>query len=491
MPDREAGGRARGRTRGKAPAARHPWDAGTAAGSAAVAKLQSLVRIPTVSHRDPARIDTGVFDDFVETLMEQFPLLHEHLPRTVVDGHGLLFHWRGRSRTKPVVLMAHSDVVPVEDEARWTHPPFGAEVHPVTTDPKAAPGQLAIHGRGTLDDKGALVAICEAVEYLLAHGFVPAQDVWLSFGCNEEVSGSAAVLATEELTRREVQPWFVLDEGGAVASEAFPGVGAPIGVVGVTEKGVTSLELSAEGRGGHASTPARNGPTVRIAKAVAALDASPMPARLPDVTVELFRRMTPHLSGPLRPVLRKVLDAVEISDRVRPLVTRVLVAAGPEAAALARTTFAMTTLSASPALNVIAGRATAGVNIRVMVGDTVADVLAHVRTVIDDPGIRIDIVESNEPSPASPYTEADPAFGLISRTIAECFSDAVPAPYVMMAATDARYFTAICDRVYRFTPFRMTKAQRESIHSYDEHLGVAAFCDGIDWYRRLIEGLPR
>ena len=58
------------------------------------------------------------------------------------------------------------------------------------------------------------------------------------------------------------------------------------------------------------------------------------------------------------------------------------------------------------------------------------------------------------------------------------FPDAVPAPYVMMAATDSRFFTAICERVYRFAPFRMTKAQRQAIHSYDEHLGVDAFLDG-------------
>jgi carboxypeptidase PM20D1 len=62
---------------------------------------------------------------------------------------------------------------------------------------------------------------------------------------------------------------------------------------------------------------------------------------------------------------------------------------------------------------------------------------------------------------------------------------------VVMAATDSRYFTALCPRVYRFTPFRMTKAQRESIHSYDEHLGVRDFLDGVRWYTRLIERLPR
>ena len=100
--------------------------------------------------------------------------------------------------------------------------------------------------------------------------------------------------------------------------------------------------------------------------------------------------------------------------------------------------------------------------------------------------MHLDVVELTEPSPVSPRDEA---FALIEATIGELFPDAVPAPYVMMAATDARFFTRICDRVYRFAPFRMTRAQRESIHSYDEHLGVDAFLDGIRWYRRLIERL--
>lgn len=434
----------------------------------AVAKLQALIRIPTVSHRDPELLDTQAFDDLLVELERQFPLLHERLELTRIHTHGLLFHWRGASAERPVVLMAHLDVVPVEGE--WQHPPFsGALV------------DGSIWGRGTLDDKGCVAAICEAVETMLEDGVTPAQDVWLSFGCDEEVFGLAAPEAVSELTRRGVRPWFVLDEGGAIASEAFPGVGAPIGVVGLTEKGVTSLELTATGRGGHASTPAKWGPTARIARAITRLERSPMAASVPAPTVELFRRMAPHAPLPVRPLMAG-------ADRIKPLLTRILLAAGPEPAAMARTTFAVTTLSGSPALNVIAGTAKAGVNIRIMVGDTVAGVLEHVRKAVGDDQVAIEVVEANEPSPISPMDEA---FGLIEASISELFPDAVPAPYVMMAATDARHFTTICERVYRFAPFRMTKAQRQAIHSYDEHLGIDAFLDGVRWYRHLIERLPQ
>ena len=72
----------------------------------------------------------------------------------------------------------------------------------------------------------------------------------------------------------------------------------------------------------------------------------------------------------------------------------------------------------------------------------------------------------------------------------EVGAEAVPAPFVMMAATDSRHFTTICPRVYRFAPFRMSKAQRQAIHSYDEHLGIDDLRTGVDWYQRLIERLP-
>jgi carboxypeptidase PM20D1 len=273
----------------------------------------------------------------------------------------------------------------------------------------------------------------------------------------------------------------VLDEGGAIAHQAFPGVRQPLGVIGVSEKGTTTIELRAEGRGGHSSTPAPHGPTARIARAVVRLEERPFAARLPEPTLELFSRMAPHVPLALRPLFTH-------ARRLQPLLKRALVAAGAEPAALVRTTMSVTMLSGSPAHNVIASSATAAVNLRILVGDTVASATEHVRRAIADDSITLRPMDVNEPSPLSPYD--DPAFDLLSSTITELFHDAVPTPYVMMAATDSRYFTELCPRVYRFTPFRMTKAQRESIHSYDEHLGVDDFLTGVRWYARLIERLP-
>ena len=445
----------------------------------AVAALRSLVRLRTVSHRDPADDDLAAFDAVHDALRTAYPLLHDRLEPTRVGRHGLLLRWPGRDgAAPPVVLMAHLDVVPVADESAWTHDAWGRDVVEGARGPE-------VWGRGTLDDKGPAVTICSAVEELLAAGHVPARDVWLSFGADEEVSGTTAQAAVAELDRRGVRPWFVLDEGGAVAGGAFPGVAAPLAVIGVAEKGTTTIEVTARGAGGHASTPARGGPTARVARAVTRLDRSSLPPRLPAPVVELFRRIAPHSSLPLRAALRPLLA----DPRLHPVLARLLLAAGPETAAMARTTLAVTTLSGSPAHNVVAAAATAGVNVRVMVGDTVADALEHVRRTVADDTLELAVVEHGEPSPVSPYAD-DPAFALLERTVASVFPDAVPTPYLMMAATDARHFHALCDRVYRFAPLRMSRAQRQAIHSHDEHVVVADLLDGVRWYAELLRTLP-
>lgn len=441
--------------------------------SSEVEALRRLLRVPTVSYPEEERIDRAAFERFRELLAESFPLLHARLEVTRVRDHSLLVRWAGTDpEAAPVVLMAHLDVVPVV-ESEWTHPPFAAELHD-------APEGRCIWARGTLDDKGQLVAVCAAVERLLSRGAAPSRDVWLSFGAREEVSGADAGAAVDQLRRRGVAPWFVLDEGGAVAADAFPGVRRPLGVVGVAEKGTTTLELRAEGQGGHSSTPSPGGPTARIARAVHRLERRQFPVRVPEPTLELLRRLAPHAPRALRPLLAH-------ATRLRPGVARALALAGPEPAAMVRTTMSATTLSGSPAHNVIASSATAGLNLRLLPGDTVASATDHVRRAVADDSVAVEVVDGNEPSPLSPVD--DDAFRLLERVITEVFDDCVPTPYVMMAATDARFFTAICPRVYRFAPFRMSAAQRRTIHAADERIVVADWLAGVQWYERLLEEL--
>lgn len=445
----------------------------------AVEALQALVRIPTVGVPDPAGLagdDPAAerFERFHAELARRFPLLHARLELQRVGGFGLLARWAGDgpdARARAVVLMAHLDVVPAGDTGRWSHDPFGGQVH-----------DGRVWGRGTLDCKGPLVAVCAAVEELLAAGFAPAHDLWLSFGCDEETTGASARAAVAELHRRGVEPWLVLDEGGAVATQALPGVQVPLGVIGVAEKGATELRLSASGDGGHASTPRRGEPTARVAAAVARVDAVRHPDLMPAVTLEMVRRLAGHLPAPLGALLTAPVPGRDAL--LRPVVQAVLGAAGPEAAAMVRTTSVATTFTGSPAANVVATRAEAVVNVRVMVGDGVAAVLGRVRRAVRDPRVRVEVVTAGEPTPVSPL---DGAFEAVATTVRQVFPDAVPVPYVMLAASDARFFTDLCPRVYRFAPLRMDRARRASIHGPDENVGVIDFLDALRWYREFVK----
>ena len=248
---------------------------------AAAARLAELVRIPTVSSRDPAEVDAAAFERFRERLVELYPQTHRVLEREVLGDGALLYRWRSGTDAPPLVLMAHYDVVPVAGQD-WSRDPFSGPVE-----------DGVVHGRGAIDDKGALVAILEAVESLVADGFTPARDVYLSFGNDEEVAGVGAQLAVETLTARGIRPWAVLDEGGAVVSGVFPGVPGPIAVVGLAEKGLLDVELITTDPGGHASAPVRGGAPARLARAILRIEDNPFPARLHDVVLGMVDAARP------------------------------------------------------------------------------------------------------------------------------------------------------------------------------------------------------
>jgi carboxypeptidase PM20D1 len=442
---------------------------GDDADDAAVEALRALIRIPTVSAWNRDEEDRAAFESLLTELRERFPRLHAECEVERISGDALLVRWPGRTREAPVVLMAHLDVVPVDDASAWTHPPFAAELV-----------DGFVWGRGALDCKGSLVATCAAVEALLAAGVVPGRDVWLSFGCNEEVSGRAAKDAVALLRERGVEPWFGVDAGGAIVQGALPGVDAPMAVIGVSEKGTVAVDLVARGDGGHASAPRRMGATARLARAILRLERKPFPSHLPDATVDMLERAGAHARMPYAAVFGN-------ARRLRPMLSRVLPRLGHETAALTRTTVAVTQLSGSPGANVIAATARAHVNMRVMVGETVDGAIERIRRTVGDDHVAVSLVSGEEPSPVSPTDDA--AYALLESTVADVFPGTVAVPYVMLAATDSRHFHRVWPRVYRFTPFRMSDAQRASIHGVDERIGVRDLLDGVAWYRRLIEQL--
>jgi len=438
--------------------------------AAAVARFRELLQIPTVSHADEDDIDWEPFDRFVAALPRLYPRTHERLEREVVDGHSLLYRWKGADAGDALVLMAHYDVVPVVAD-EWQHEPFAAEI---VGDGAAA----EIHARGAIDDKGSLVAILEAVEQLADMGFTPARDVYLSFGHNEETAGGGARAIVALLQQRRVRPGLVIDEGGAVVDGAVPGVTVPTAMVGVAERGVMTALLTARESGGHASTPPALPATARLARAVDRLHRHPFPTRITPPVRALFATVAPHTPQPLR----WVFGNLAITG---PLLARVFPRLGPETNALVRTTAVATELSGAPGENVLATTARASINIRLLTGDTVASATAHVRRAVADPEIEVEVRHGSDPSPVSPW-RGEPwrrIAGAVSSALGERI---VTTPYIQLGASDSRWFTAISEHVYRFTPFHLTRAERDALHAHDERIRVDVWLRGIGFYRDLV-----
>jgi carboxypeptidase PM20D1 len=427
--------------------------------------LSEAIRIPTVSRR--GEIDPEPFVTMRELIAETYPRFTAATHLEVFGDHTLLFTLSGSNRdAAPFMLMAHQDVVPVEPgtERDWEHPPFSGE---------RVDG--FVWGRGALDDKAAMIGILEAVEGLLQEGFEPAATVYLLFGHDEELGGTTGAAAVaEHLGESGVRLAFVLDEGGAVFSGLLPGA-PPLALIGVGEKASLNLEISASDEGGHSSMPPQYTAVGRVAAAVAAVEGRRMQPRL-EAQRALVRVLSESLSGPRGWLLRNL-------EWTRPMVERRL-SASPITSALIRTTAAATVMRAGDVPNMLPREAKAIVNFRILPGDTVADVLEHVRSVVgDDVRVRV-LGDAADPIPVSSTQTA--GFAMIASAIGETFPDAPIAPWVVPGQTDSRYMSAIADGVYRFLPLRLERGDLARFHGTNERTAVADAAGVVGFYRRLL-----
>lgn len=444
----------------------------------AVERLAKAVRLATVSYGSGQPIDTAAFLGFHALLASEFPRAHAALTREVVGGLSLLYTWRGQDTTKaPVVLMGHMDVVPVPEAnlAEWTHAPFSGAV---------ADG--FVWGRGTLDDKTTVLSTLEAVEGLLAAGYVPPRTVYLTFGHDEEVGGLYGAKAiVDTLVARGVRPAMVVDEGGFMASGLLPGVAGRSAIVGIAEKGYVSLTLTAIAKGGHSSMPTGRTAVGALARAVARLEATPFEDRLEGPTRDMLEALAPYT-----PFTKKlVLGNLSITG---PLMSRML-RGSPMGGAFLHTTIAPTMLDAGVKDNVLPPEATAVVNFRIRPGETVADVIAHVTAAVADTLVRVAPLDRVQVDP-SPVSDVDSeAYRLIAETIRGMSPGvALPVlPYLVPGGTDAKHWSAHSDRVFRFLPVPLGDGDQARIHGVNERVSVADYATAVGFFTQLLCGIDR
>jgi carboxypeptidase PM20D1 len=448
-----------------------PADSAVAAApSAAPDRLLGALRFSTVSTQNPDDFDGQPFLALHDYLRTAFPSVHRSLTREVVGGYSLLYTWKGADSTlDPILLTGHLDVVPVEPgtEGRWTHPPFAGT---------AADG--FIWGRGTLDDKGSVIAILEAVELLLGQGFQPRRTVYLGFGHDEEVGGPRGAAEISRLLQlRTRRLALLLDEGGVVTQGVVPGVERPAAMIGVVEKGMVNVELVVERPGGHSSMPPAHTAVGILSRAITRLEDNPMPARLTPVTERTFGL----LAGDMPFARRLLLANLWL---FRPLVVGVM-ARDERAAATLRTTTAATMISGSPKSNVLPGRAQAIVNFRILPGDSPNDVVAHVQRVVNDTAVKVRAMGSGTvPSPIADYNS--PEYGQLEKTIAQLFPEAVPVPFLMVGGTDTRHYESLTRNIFRFNPFVVTPDMVSGAHGTDERVRADDFGRGVRFYAQMI-----
>ena len=448
--------------------AKLPVDEARVAESMAIA-----VRARTVSGLlDPAGVALE-FDKLHAHLRERYPLLHATLKLEHV-GHSLLYTWAGSDpAAQPFAFLAHQDTVPIAPgtEVLWKKPPFAGVIE-----------DGFVWGRGTLDNKSNLITQMEAVEALLQAGFKPRRTVYLIAGHDEEVGGERGAVAIVELFKqRKVRLEYVIDEGLVVTEGILPGVAQPLALVGLAEKGSVSLLLTAQAAPGHSSMPpsqAGQSAIGMLSAALVRLDQQPMPGGVQGAAAAMFAAIAPELPFGQRLALSNLW-------LLRPVVEGML---GKSAAtnAMMRTSTAMTVLKAGQADNVLPGRAEAVVNFRILPGDTADSVAAHVKRAIADERIEVKPVGPlfNPSSVSSPDA---PAFALIARTVREVFPDAMVAPGLMLAGSDARHFQSVADNAYRFMPIRFKSEDLPRVHGTDERISAAQLADMVRFYHRLLQ----
>jgi len=434
----------------------------------AVVRLSEAITYRTITHADPADMDTLAFLRFQTFLEERFPLITSRLVRERI-GLSLLYTWRGSNPSlRPALLMAHQDVVPADDSLSWSAPPFSGEVK-----------DGYIYGRGSLDIKSGILGIMEAVEALLAEGFVPEQTIYLAFGHDEESGvGTGADEIVTLLKNRSIRLDYVLDEGGLILKEALPGLKEPVALIGIAEKGYMNIRITAKADGGHSSMPGKTSAVTRLSEAIVNMQKQPFPARLEGPLRELFAFTSPEMSYPFR-----LLFA---NPEVFGGLIKSQMAASPSGNAILRTTTAVPMLQGSSKENVIPAAASAIANLRLLPGTTADDVIRYLNQVIGDTTVQLEILSYQAASPVS--SSASAAFENIRHSVKAVFPNTVSGPYLLVALTDSRHFADIADNVYRFHPAVYDKADLKRLHGRDERISVENYLQSIAFYRLLLLG---
>ena len=430
--------------------------------------LAEMLKCKTVSDKNSDNEDDGEFLKFEELLKTLFPNVHKKCTLEKPDKRALLYKWEGKTHDAPAVLMSHYDVVSVNED-KWEKPAFSGIIE-----------NGVLWGRGALDTKSTLNGVLQAAEALIEEGFVPHCDVYFAFSGNEEINGGGAPSIVDLFEKRGITPGIVLDEGGAVVSDVFPGVKDQCALIGIAEKGMLNIEYSVHGGGGHSSAPAPHTPVGRLSRACVRLENKPFKFRLTPPAKKLFDSLARRSNFLYRMIFANLWCFA-------PVLNLIAFKVGGQMNALVRTTVAFTQMEGSKGINVIPPEARMASNLRLMHGDTVESAVERIKKTVKDEKIEIKVINGNDPSRIS-VTDCT-AYSKLEAVIRENWQGVLVSPYLMIACSDSRHWGRISDKVYRFSPFAITKEENDTIHGNNERIPVGTITKVVEFYIRLIKKL--
>ena len=428
--------------------------------------LSDRVKCKTISHRDREQENNEEFERFIALLPEKFPLIYKNCTFERVSDRAILYHLKGKSSEAPSVFTAHFDVVDVE-EKDWSKAPFCGEIE-----------NGFLWGRGSLDTKSTLNASMQALEQLLGDGFVPENDIYLAFSGNEEINGEGQPQIIKLFKERGIDPGLVLDEGGAVVNHVFPGVHTPCALIGVAEKGMLNVELKFTGNGGHSSSPKPHTPIGRLSAACVRIENHPFKYRLSKVSAAMFDTLARHSNF----FYKLIFANLWLFGPVLSLIGKM---SGGELNALIRTTCSFTQMEGSKGINVIPPNATMCANLRLIPGESKASAEAYLKKQIKDKDIQLTVLEGEEPSPTS--IVGGEAWNKIVYAVKGTWDNTLVSPYLMFACSDAKHWSRISDKVYRFSAMALTSEERATIHGNNERISLEAIKKSVEFYVRLMK----
>ena len=435
-------------------------------GDKTVENLRELVRCKTVSYKDSSLEDDAEFRKLIDLLPKLYPNVFAKCSFEELADRGLLFHWKGKNEGDPAVMMAHYDVVPVNEEL-WDKPAFEGIIE-----------DGILWGRGTLDTKVTFNGVLSAADHLIAQGFVPEKDIYFAFSGGEEVNGKGAVNIVDYFEKNNIVPSIVVDEGGAVVQDVFPGVKIPCGLIGIAEKGMMDVEYTALSSGGHASAPKPKTPVDTLARACCSVVKHPFKSHLTAPVAKMFDTLGRHSTF----VYRMIFANIKL---FYPLLDKMCKKSGGELNALMRTTVAFTQMNGSKASNVIPPKASMISNIRLNPEDTMDSAIEYLRSTVGDDAVEIKALHGMNPSRIS-QTDCE-AWDKVATAVASTWRGCIVSPYLMVQCSDSRHYGRISDKVYRFSAMDLTSEERSTIHGNNEKIRVECVKKAVEFYIRLMK----